>query len=64
MRAALVFGEEPSRGGGPLEKLVERHEVVWTDTAPVGTALVIHTGPKAVGLAVAPAAWPWERDEA
>jgi hypothetical protein len=35
--------------------------VLWHDAAPVGVALFVHTGPRAVGLAVAPARWPWER---
>ncbi len=64
VRAALVYGDDRDDADHLLERLQARHPVTWSDAAPVGTALVIHTGPKAVGLAVAPAAWPWERDEA
>lgn len=64
VRAGVVYGEDRADADGLLEQLSARHPVTWSDTAPVGTALVIHTGPKAVGLAVAPERWPWEGDGA
>ena len=62
LRVALVYGEEEADAERLLEALRREHPVPWSAAAPVGAALAVHTGPKAVGLAVAPAAWPWESD--
>lgn len=64
LRVGLVYGEERGDADDLLARLQERHPVLWSAAAPVGVALAVHTGPKAVGLAVAPGPWPWERDEA
>ncbi len=63
LRVALLYGETADDAEQLSTRLSERHPLWWTDTAPVGVALVVHTGPKAVGLAVAPERWPWERDD-
>jgi DegV family protein with EDD domain len=60
LRVALVYGEDEADAERLLEALRRQHPVPWSAAAPVGAALAVHTGPKAVGLAVAPAAWPWE----
>jgi len=61
LRVALVYGEADEDAERLLDELRREHPVPWSATAPVGAALAVHTGPKAVGLAVAPAAWPWEQ---
>ena len=61
LKAGVVYGEEQGDAESLVERVRQRHEVLWSDAAPVGVALVVHTGPRAVGLAVAPARWPWER---
>ena len=61
VRVALVYGEDRDDAERLLERLREQHPVVWSGAAPVGAALAVHTGPRAVGLAVAPGPWPWER---
>ncbi|MBW6454771.1 MAG: DegV family protein [Trueperaceae bacterium] len=62
LRVALVYGEDVADAERLLEALRREHPVPWSAAAPIGAALAVHTGPKAVGLAVAPAAWPWESD--
>jgi DegV family protein with EDD domain len=62
LRVALVYGEAEEDAERLLQALRQEHPVPWSATATVGAALAVHTGPKAVGLAVAPAAWPWEND--
>lgn len=61
LRAAIVYGEDRDDAERLQGLLRAEHELLWTDVAPVGVALAVHTGPKAVGLAVAPGPWPWER---
>ncbi|MFN2323380.1 MAG: DegV family protein [Trueperaceae bacterium] len=63
LRVALMHGAEEDVAERVLEHLRERHPIVWTGMAPVGVALAVHTGPVAVGLAVAPGPWPWERGD-
>lgn len=63
LRAIGLYGEDPGEAERLLARLGERRELVWTDVLPEGVALAVHTGPKAVGLAVMPAVWPWEEDE-
>lgn len=60
LRAIGLYGEDPAEAERLLARLRERRELAWTDVLPEGVALAVHTGPKAVGLAVAPAAWPWD----
>lgn len=64
LRAGIVYGEDPDDAERLLTRLREAHPVTWSGVAPVGVALVVHTGPRAVGLAVAPGDWPWERQPA
>lgn len=61
LRVGLVYGEDPSEADELLARLREQNPILWSAAAPVGVALAVHTGPKAVGLAVAPGPWPWER---
>lgn len=63
VRIGLVRGEEPDEAQAVLARVEEQRQVAWSAIAPVGAALAIHVGPKAVAYAVAPAAWPWEADE-
>lgn len=60
LRVGLLYGEEPEGANLLLERLKEHHPILWNDLAPVGVALAVHTGPRAVGLAVAAGPWPWE----
>jgi DegV family protein with EDD domain len=62
VRIGLVRGEEPDEAQAVLARIEEQRTVAWSAIAPVGAALAIHVGPKAVAYAVAPAAWPWEED--
>lgn len=64
LRVALVYGDAHEDAERLQERLRERHELLWSGFARVGVALAVHTGPRAVGLAAAPGAWPWERDGA
>lgn len=61
LRVGLVYGEAEEDAEALLQALRREHPVAWSAAAPVGAALAVHTGPKAVGLAVAPAVWPWEQ---
>jgi DegV family protein with EDD domain len=61
LRVGLVYGEDPGEADELLGRLRERNPILWSAAAPVGVALAVHTGPKAVGLAVAPGPWPWDR---
>lgn len=63
VRVALMHGADTEPTEQVLEHLRERHPIVWSGVAPVGAALAVHTGPVATGLAVAPEAWPWERED-
>jgi DegV family protein with EDD domain len=63
LRVAFMYGADQAPVERVLEHLRERHPIVWSGVAPVGVALAVHTGPVAMGLAAAPGAWPWERDE-
>lgn len=60
LRVGLLYGEETEGANLLLERLKEHHPILWNDLAPVGVALAVHTGPRAVGLAVAAGPWPWE----
>ncbi|ADV66472.1 DegV family protein [Deinococcus maricopensis] len=64
LRVGLLYGVDRADADTLLALLRERHELVWAGFAAVNPVLNIHTGPKAVGLAVAPGAWPWERGTA
>lgn len=61
LRAGLLYGEAPDEADKLLTRLKTDHAIVWTEATPVGPALAVHTGPKAVGLVVAPREWPWDR---
>lgn len=63
LRVAALYGADPEVAERVLDLLRERHPIAWSGAAPVGVALAVHTGPTAVGLAVAPGAWPWERGD-
>ena len=64
VRVGLVRAEDPAEAERLLERIEAHHpRVAWSGMTTVGAALAIHTGPKAVAYAVAPARWPWE-DEA
>lgn len=61
LRVALLVGENPADAEQLLGILKKSHPIVWTQTVAVNQVLAVHTGPEAVGLAVAPGKWPWER---
>ncbi len=60
LRAGLLYGESQEEAQSLLERLGAHHPIGWHGLAPVGPGLAVHTGPKAVGLVVAPLEWPWE----
>ncbi len=60
LRAGVMYGDEPADGEQLQQGLAAAHELLWSDVAPVGAVLAVHTGPKAIGLAAAAGAWPWE----
>ncbi len=59
LRVGLVQGEDVEDAMTILEVLKTRHPIAWHGVAKVGSALAIHTGPRAVALAAAPATLPW-----
>ena len=61
LRVGLVHGLNLPDAEAVLARVRERHPIVWSGFAPVGPALAVHVGSVAVGVAVAPGAWPWER---
>lgn len=60
LRTGLLYGESQEEAQSLLKRLSANHPIGWHGLAPVGPALAVHTGPKAVGLVVAPQQWPWE----
>lgn len=61
LRIGLVHGSNVADAEAVLERVRERHPILWSGFVPVGPALAVHVGAVAVGVAVAPQAWPWER---
>ena len=61
LRVGLLFGNHPEDADTALTQLTARHPIVWSDRAGVNPVLSVHVGPRALGLAAAPGAWPWER---
>ncbi|MFC4639351.1 DegV family protein [Deinococcus hohokamensis] len=61
LRVGLLYGSVREDADVALEQLRSRHPVLWSDFAAVNPVLNIHTGPRALGIAAAPGAWPWER---
>lgn len=61
LRLGLLYGSVREDAEVALEQLRSRHPVLWSDAAAVNPVLSIHTGPRALGVAAAPGAWPWER---
>ncbi|MFC4425362.1 DegV family protein [Deinococcus navajonensis] len=61
LRVGLLYGSVREDADVALEQLRSRHPVLWSDYAAVNPVLNIHTGPRALGIAAAPGAWPWER---
>ena len=61
LRVGLVQGFDAEDVNAVLGHLKAEHPIVWHGVAKVGSALAIHTGPKAVAYAVAPHDWPWDR---
>ncbi len=62
LRAGVMYGEDRADGEELQKRLSAAHELLWSDVAPVGVVLAVHTGPKAMGLAAAAGTWPWERE--
>ncbi len=62
LRIGLVHGSDIADAESVLARVVERHPIVWSGFVPVGPALAVHVGAVAVGVAVAPGTWPWERE--
>lgn len=61
LRLGLLEGSHPEDTDLLRSEIAERHPVVWEGRAGVNGALIVHTGPRACGVAAAPGAWPWER---
>ncbi|GHF99909.1 DegV domain-containing protein [Deinococcus piscis] len=61
LRAGLLYGSHPEDAEALREQIAASHPLVWAEYAPVNGSLMVHTGPRAVGAAAAPGAWPWER---
>lgn len=61
LRAGLLYGNVHDDAPTALKLLQAHHPIVWTGEAGVNPVLNIHTGPRALGVAAAPGAWPWER---
>ncbi len=61
LRIGLVHGADIADAEAVLARVRERHPIVWSGFVPVGPALAVHVGAVAVGVAIAPEAWPWER---
>lgn len=61
LRIGLVHGLNLDDAKAVLALVRDRHPIAWSGFAPVGPALAVHVGSVAVGIAVAPGAWPWER---
>jgi DegV family protein with EDD domain len=61
LRLGLLYGSERADADALLKAVQARHPVVWAGFAGVNPVLNIHTGPRTVGIAAAPGAWPWER---
>lgn len=62
LRVGLVHGLSTEAADTVLASLAERHPILWSGMTPTGAALAVHVGPTSVALAVAPGAWPWERE--
>lgn len=60
LRVGVVYGDDKGEAEELLELLRERRTVHWAGTAAVGPTLAVHTGPRALGVCVAPGQWPWE----
>ncbi|WP_261663838.1 DegV family protein [Deinococcus sp. Marseille-Q6407] len=61
VRLALLYGSHPEDADALREQIAASHPIVWAESGPVNGSLMVHTGPRAVGTAAAPGAWPWER---
>ncbi|MFN4251382.1 DegV family protein [Deinococcus sp.] len=61
LRVGLLYGSVREDADEVLAHLKGRHPIVWSDVAGVNPVLNVHTGPRTVGIAAAPGAWPWER---
>ncbi|WP_155297768.1 DegV family protein [Deinococcus kurensis] len=61
LRVGLLFGDHPEDADAALAQLAARHPIVWSDRTGVNPVLSVHVGPRALGVAAAPGAWPWER---
>ncbi len=61
LRVALLVGENPADAEQLLNIIKQSHPIIWTETVAVNQVLAVHTGPEAVGLAVAPGVWRWEK---
>lgn len=61
LRLGLLYGSHPEDAEALRELIAAEHPLLWAEAAPVNGSLLVHTGPRAVGVGVAPGAWPWER---
>ncbi|MBB6099562.1 DegV family protein with EDD domain [Deinobacterium chartae] len=61
LRVGLLHGSHRADAEKLLDLLRAQHPISFAGFAVVGSALAVHTGPRAVGVAVAPGDWPWER---
>ncbi|TDE86637.1 DegV family protein [Deinococcus sp. S9] len=62
LRLGLLYGSVREDADTLLAAIQAQHPVVWAGATGVNPVLNVHTGPRAVGVAVAPGAWVWERE--
>lgn len=61
LRVGFLYGNIQEDADTALELVRAHHPIMWHGKAPVNPVLNIHTGPRALGIAAAPGAWPWEK---
>lgn len=60
LHAAVLLSEDAADGEALAGRLRAAHPLALDEAIPASVGLTLHTGPKAVGVAVMPARWPWE----
>ena len=61
LRLGLMSSSDSEDVQSVRQDIASRHPLLWEGYADVNEALLVHTGPRAVGLVAAPRTWPWER---
>lgn len=60
LRVGVAYGDNAGEADDLLDQLRDRRTLHWAGTTPVGPTLAVHTGPRTLGVCVAPGVWPWE----